>query len=77
MYITSPLHQIEKIPVTLKLLDENTNELGSCLGDYCDLELVITPTISFSEQGKYQIKVLNTFNYEYLPNVLSVAIQVE
>ena len=77
MYITSPLYQIEKIPFTLKLLDDNLNDIGDCVGDYCDFKFIITENISFDEEGVYQIKILNTFSHKYLPNVLSATIEVE
>jgi len=77
VYITSPLHQIEKIPVELRLLDDENNELGDCVGDYCDLKLIIKDDYQFTEQGNYKIQVLNTFDHDYLPNVLSVSVQVK
>jgi len=77
LYITSPLHQVEKIPVTIPLFDENNTELGECLGDYCDIEFIIRDEYQFSEKGKYKLQVLNTFDYDYLPNVLSVSLQVK
>jgi len=77
VYITSPLHQVEKTPITLLLFDDSNEELGDCVGDYCDLELIIKDNYQFSEAGNYKIQVLNTFDHEYLPNVLSVSVQVK
>jgi len=77
VYITSPLHQVEKIPVTLRLLDDDHNELGDCVGDYCDLKLIIKDNYQFTESGNYKIQVLNSFDHNYLPNVLSVSVQVK
>jgi len=77
VYITSPLHQIDKIPFSLQLLDKNGAELGDCVGDYCDLKAIIIKDYDFTEQGVYKIKILHTFKHNYLPNVLSVAVQVD
>ena len=77
IYITSPLHQVEKTPVTLRLFDENNDELGDCVGDYCDLKFIIKDNYQFTESGNYKIQVLNTFDNKYLPNVLSVSVQVK
>ena len=77
VYITSPLHQIDKTSLSLQLLDENTNEIGNCVGDYCDLKSIIIKDYKFIEQGIYKIKVLHTFDHSYLPNVLSAAVQVD
>jgi len=77
LYIISPLHQIEKIPFALRLRDNNANDLGDCLGDYCDFKFIIKEQYEFNEQGMYQIKVLNVFDHQYLPNVLSVAVELK
>ena len=77
VYITNPLHQIDKIPVTIYLFDKNRNELGNCLGDLCDITQKILQNYSFNEPGNYKIQVLNTFSYEFLPNVNSVEITVK
>lgn len=76
VYITNPLHQIDKIPVTIYLFDKNRNELGNCLGDFCDIKQKILQNYSFSEPGNYKIQVLNTFSYEFLPNVNSIKIKI-
>ena len=77
VYITSPLHQISKKSFSLQLLDENTNEIGDCVGDYCDLKSIIIKDYKFLDQGVYKIKVMHTFNHNYLPNVLSASLQVD
>lgn len=77
LYITSPTHQIYYWPFTLELLDENHNEKGDCIGDYCDIEYIIKSNYNFSQDGVYAIQVLNTFQHAYLPNVFSANIIVE
>lgn len=77
LYITSPTHQIESFPFTLKLFDENNNEKGDCIGDYCDIEYTIKNNHTFSQEGVYTVQVLNTFQHTYLPNVFSAEIIVE
>jgi gliding motility-associated lipoprotein GldH len=77
LYVTSPTHQIEYWPFTLELLDQNKNEIGDCIGDYCDIEYIITSDYLFSKDGVYTLRVLNTFQNSYLPNVFSAEIIVE
>jgi gliding motility-associated lipoprotein GldH len=77
VYITSPLHQINKTPFSLQLFDENANEIGDCVGDYCDLRSIIIKDYKFLDQGIYKIKVLHVFDHNYLPNVLSVSLQID
>jgi len=76
VYITSPLHQIDKIPVTLLLFDANKNELGNCVGDFCDITQILIKNYAFNEVGNYKIQLLNTFNYPYIPNVNSVTVKI-
>ena len=77
VYISSPSNQITKISYSLKLIDDNLNELGDCVGDYCDLSAVIINNYNFSENGIYKIKILNTFDNAYLPNIFSLAAEVD
>lgn len=77
LYITSPNHQISNIPFTLYLLDENHNEIGDCVGDYCDIEYIVKSNYKFSQSGNYKIQVMHKFDYEYLPNILSASVELE
>ena len=77
VYITSPSNQITKTSYSLKLIDENLNELGDCVGDYCDLSAVIINNYNFSENGIYKITVLNKFDNAYLPNIFSLSAEVK
>ncbi len=76
VYIITPLHQIYKYPVVIELIDDQQNELGDCVGDYCDMKKVILENQIFSEKGIYKINVLNNFNNNYLPNIISVGIEI-
>ena len=77
LYITTPLHQIEKIPFKVRLFDQNNKELGDCVGDYCDITFTISENHQFNSLGKYKIKIINVFKNEYLPNVLSASVLVK
>lgn len=77
VYIISPSNQITKTSYSLKLIDENFNELGDCMGDYCDFSTTIVNNYNFSENGIYKIKVLNKFDNAYLPNIFSLAAEVK
>ncbi len=77
LYITNPLHQIDKIPVTLRLFDKNKNELGNCMGSLCDITQILVNNYVFDEVGTYKIQVLNTFNHQFLPNINSIGVFVK
>ena len=77
VYITSPTHQIDSIPFSLRLFDKNNNELGDCIGDYCDLKITMIANYHFDSPGVYNIKVLHKFDNTYLPNIISAAVSLE
>ncbi len=74
--ITSPLNKVEKFPLVIKIFDKEKNELGNCMGDYCDIKKNILEDYNFTEIGDYEINVLNKFNNNYLPNIFSVGVEV-
>lgn len=76
VYFTAPNHQIEKIPVVLKLRGDNNNELGDCAGDYCDMVFTVKDDYTFTNKGEYKVQVLHVFSHEYIPNVLAVSLNV-
>ncbi len=77
IFITTPLHQVNKFPFVIKVLDDEQNELGDCIGDYCDIKKTILESYNFTEKGEYEINVLNKFHNKYLPNVISVGIKLD
>lgn len=77
VYFTAPNHQIEKIPFVLKIRNDNNEELGDCAGDYCDMIFTVKDNYEFTNSGEYKLQILNTFSYEYIPNVLGVSVKVQ
>lgn len=76
LQIISPSQKKIEIPFQVVLLDAYNDELGSCMGDYCDIEHTILPEFLFSETGVYSIKVSQKFRHEYIPNVFSVHLTI-
>lgn len=77
IYFTAPNHQIEKIPVILHLRGANNEELGDCVGDYCDMTFKVKDDYKFTNKGEYKVQVLHAFGHHYIPNVLAISLNVE
>ena len=77
IFITTPLRQVNKFPLVIKVLDNEQNELGNCVGDYCDIKTTILENYNFEELGSYKIDVLNKFPNKYLPNIVSAGIEID
>lgn len=63
----------EKVSIVLR--DENGKQVGDCLGDYCDVQQTVSKNLSFDE-GQYTVKLINLFDFKYMPNVLGIGIRV-
>jgi gliding motility-associated lipoprotein GldH len=76
VHITSPLNKTEKISLNIKLFDNKQNDIGECLGDYCDFKSLIIKDYVFLEKGEYEIRIINTFDNKYLPNIISLTAEL-
>lgn len=65
----------ETIPLDLKIKDEKGNELGDCVGDICDLQHPLFSQKKFTK-GKHRIIASHSFEYDYLPNIIHIGINV-
>lgn len=74
--ITSPDGKATAVEAVLHLVDENGTTLGECAGDVCDLTTLVQPGITL-QKGKYTFALKNNFKGSYLPNVLSVGVQLK
>ena len=63
------------ISIDLKMKDENGKELGECAIDVCDLKHIIDSKVKL-QKGKHQIIVSHTFDYDYLPNIIHIGLEV-
>lgn len=82
----------DELPIILKIIDPNGDkieqkvgvklknkkgtDLGECLGDICDLEVVLKKKVKFFK-GKYFFKIKNDYIRNYLPNVIGVGMGVK
>ncbi|HEX9979886.1 MAG TPA: hypothetical protein VGB50_04900 [Flavobacterium sp.] len=73
--MTGPDQKTETQSVRIQLTDPDGQPVADCSGDYCDLQQEIFSGRHL-QAGKYQIILSNQFDFEYLPNVLGIGIQV-
>lgn len=74
--ITYPDGQMSSVAFDFVTKDDSGQELGDCSGDYCDLTQKIDLPKPLSP-GKYKVRLMNTFNNEYVPNVFALGLVVE
>lgn len=65
----------ENIRVDFKFKDKNGKELGDCAGDICDLKHTLTSQTKLLK-GEHQITVTHSFNFDYLPNIIHIGLDV-
>lgn len=74
--VENPNGKKETFTIDLPIKDESGKDLGDCVGDICDLNYKFKEKIKLPK-GKYKITVSNQFEGPYLPNVISVGLEVD
>ena len=61
--------------ILIRIKDSSGNDIGDCVGDYCDVE---TTALSKKRliQGKYTVTLKNNFPGGYLPNIIALGIEI-
>lgn len=65
----------EIIPLEFQFKDENGKELGDCSGDICDVTHLLLSKTKLPK-GENQIIVMHSFQFDYLPNIIQIGIDV-
>lgn len=73
--ITDPQQFVTSEQVLLRIKDSTGNDVGDCVGDYCDVE-VKALTKQHLKKGKYSVSVQSNFPGSYLPNVIAVGVLI-
>lgn len=74
--ITNPKGETEILLFDLLIKDPKGKDKGDCLGDLCDLKQTFKKNLKLSK-GNYTVHVSHRFNYDYLPNITSLGLEVE
>lgn len=74
---TTPSGKITYKEYTFPVMNKDSEYLGDCLSDICDLESTIEKSKSLSETGKYTYTVEHTMPMDVLSNVMEVGFIIE
>ncbi|NNT70877.1 hypothetical protein HKT18_01495 [Flavobacterium sp. IMCC34852] len=74
--ITNPKGETEILLFDLLIKDAKGKDKGDCLGDLCDLKQTFKKNVKLSK-GTYTVHISHRFNYDYLPNITSLGLQVD
>lgn len=66
---------VKEIPVDFRMKDKSGQELGDCSGDICDLSYQLSGNVVLPK-GKHQIVAAHSFQFDYLPNIIHIALDV-
>ena len=61
--------------IIMHIRNEDGKQLGDCSGDYCDFEQEIFKDRTLAG-GSYKVTLSNDFDYDYMPNVIGVGIEI-
>lgn len=72
--VTSPNQNVVSENILIRVKDSLGNNLGDCVGDYCDIETLALTNLKFG-LGKHTVKIKQHFPGSYLPNVIALGVE--
>jgi len=75
--IYSPSGEIRSAEYKLDLLDNDGNRLSECLGDFCDINILIRDDYIFSEPGIFKFRIENKWPKLDLPGIMEVGLMIK
>ena len=73
----SPSGEFRTADHLLALNDDEGNSLSICVGDFCDVSILVREGFRFSEPGIYNFKIENKWKKVDLPGIMEVGLLVE
>ena len=75
--IFAPGGDMRTTDYTLEFLDIDGNKQSDCLGDLCDLQVLLREGFRFSEQGLVRFELENKYTKVELPGIIEVGLMVQ
>lgn len=75
--IYSPSGEMRTADQVLELNDEAGNRLSKCLGDFCDVSILLREDFSFSEPGTFNFRIENKWTKVDLPGIMEVGLLIK
>ncbi len=73
--LIDPQKNVTTEQVLVRIKDSTGNDLGDCVGDYCDVEVTVLQNKRLNK-GKYSLQIQNKFPGNYLPNVIALGVLI-
>lgn len=75
--IYSPSGEMRSADHLLELTDNEGNNLSKCVGDYCDVSILVRKELSFYEPGVYKFVIENKWKKVDLPGIMEVGLLIK
>lgn len=75
--IYSPSGEMRTADHLIELSDVDGNSLSKCVGDFCDVSILVRKEISFYESGTYTFRIENKWQKVELPGIMEVGLILE
>jgi len=75
--IYSPSGEMRSADHLLELADKEGNNLSKCVGDYCDVSILVRKELSFYEPGVYKFVIENKWKKVDLPGIMEVGLTIK
>ena len=75
--IYSPSGEMRTADHMLELNDNEGNSLSECLGDFCDVSILVRKDFKFSEPGTFKFRIENKWKKVDLPGIMEVGLILE
>lgn len=75
--IYSPTGEMRTADHLLELADKERNNLSKCVGDYCDVSILVRKELSLYEPGIYRFIIENKWKKVDLPGIMEVGLLIK
>jgi len=75
--IYSPSDEMRTADHMLELNDDEGNSLSECLGDFCDVSILVWEDFNFSELGTFRFRIENKWKKVDLPGIMEVGLLIK
>ena len=75
--IYSPSGEMRTADHLLELIDDEGNRLSKCVGDFCDVSILVRKDFKFTEPGIYNFRIENKWKKVDLPGIMEVGLLIK
>ncbi len=75
--MTSPSGKEEALDATALIRDTAGEHVGDCMGDICDLEVLVSDGMKFTEAGTYNVTIVHSEDGYQIPGIMEVGLIID